>query len=97
MCIRDSSQLTAQIENSFDPLQLGIFANLLEQLLPARLISVEGYQLPVSYTHLRPVVFDHTMLRVSDAFQTRMHIDYDEANACGYTPGTLAMIMKDRG
>ena len=39
------SQLTAQIENSFDPLQLGIFANLLEQLLPARLISVEGYQL----------------------------------------------------
>ena len=45
----------------------------------------------------RPVVFDHTMLRVSDAFQTRMHIDYDEANACGYTPGTLAMIMKDRG
>ncbi|MFX3624391.1 MAG: ethanolamine utilization phosphate acetyltransferase EutD [Ectobacillus sp.] len=42
----------------------------------------------------RPLIFDDVVIRVSPHYQTYMHIDYDEANACGFTKGTLAMIVK---
>lgn len=42
----------------------------------------------------RPVIFDDVVIRVSDKFQTFMHIDYDEANACGFSNGTYAVIIK---
>ncbi len=42
----------------------------------------------------RPVVFDDTVVRVSDDFATYVHLDYDEANACGYAPGDLGRIVK---
>jgi putative phosphotransacetylase len=42
----------------------------------------------------RPVIFDDVLIRASDNFRTYMHIDYDEANACGCTTGTLGRIMK---
>ena len=42
----------------------------------------------------RPLIFDDVVVRVSDSFQTYMHIDYDEANACGFTKGTIAKIIK---
>lgn len=42
----------------------------------------------------RPLIFDDVIVRVSKDFRTYMHIDYDEANACGFTPGTLGMIIK---
>ena len=41
----------------------------------------------------RPVVFDDTVVRVSDQFATYVHLDYDEANACGYTAGDLGRIV----
>ena len=41
----------------------------------------------------RPVVFDDTVVRVSDKFATYVHLDYDEANACGYQPGDLGRIL----
>ncbi|MBR2145233.1 MAG: alanine racemase, partial [Akkermansia sp.] len=31
----------------------------------------------------RPAVFCDVAVRVSDDFETRVHLDYDEANACG--------------
>ena len=31
----------------------------------------------------RPLIFEDTVIRVSPNFRTYMHIDYDEANACG--------------
>ena len=45
-----------------------------------------------TYTE-RPVVFADTVVRVSDKFATYVHLDYDEANACGYQPGDLGRIL----
>lgn len=42
----------------------------------------------------RPLIFDDLVVRVSKDFKTYIHIDYDEANACGFTKGTLGMIIK---
>lgn len=42
----------------------------------------------------RPVVFDDTVVRVSEDFATYVHLDYDEANACGFTSGDLGRIVK---
>ena len=41
----------------------------------------------------RPLVFEDVLVRVSDAFATRVHLDYDEANACGYAKGDLGRIL----
>ena len=41
----------------------------------------------------RPVVFDETVVRVSPDFATFVHLDYDEANACGMKPGDLGRIL----
>lgn len=42
----------------------------------------------------RPLIFGDTVIRVSPNFRTYMHIDYDEANACGFTKGTICRIAK---
>lgn len=42
----------------------------------------------------RPLIFKDVVIRVSSDFKTFMHIDYDEANACGYSKGTKARIIK---
>ena len=41
----------------------------------------------------RPVVFDDVTVRVHPKFQTRVHLDYDEANACGFQQGDLGRIL----
>ena len=41
----------------------------------------------------RPLIFDDVVVRVSPSFQTRVHLDYDEANACGFTAGDLGRIV----
>ena len=42
----------------------------------------------------RPVIFGDTVVRVSKDFATFVHLDYDEANACGYRPGDLGRILE---
>ncbi|MCC0645176.1 MULTISPECIES: ethanolamine utilization phosphate acetyltransferase EutD [unclassified Clostridioides] len=42
----------------------------------------------------RPLIFDDVVVRVSDKFKTYMHIDYDEANACAFSKGSIAKIIK---
>ncbi|MCR8743973.1 ethanolamine utilization phosphate acetyltransferase EutD [Romboutsia lituseburensis] len=42
----------------------------------------------------RPLIFDDVVVRVNEKFNTYMHIDYDEANACGFSKGTMAKIIK---
>ncbi len=42
----------------------------------------------------RPLKFDDVIVRVSPKFETYMHIDYDEANACGYKKGVRGLIVK---
>ncbi len=41
----------------------------------------------------RPLVFADTLVRVSPDFATFVHLDYDEANACGCTAGDLGRIL----
>lgn len=41
----------------------------------------------------RPVIFDDTVVRVSPDFATYVHLDYDEANACGFQAGDLGRIL----
>lgn len=45
----------------------------------------------------RPLIFDDVAIRVSPQFETFMHIDYDEANACGLKKGTRGRIIKKEG
>ena len=37
----------------------------------------------------RPVILEDTVVRISEKFATFAHLDYDEANACGFVPGDL--------
>lgn len=41
----------------------------------------------------RPVVFENVAVRVHKDFATTVHLDYDEANACGFAPGDLGRIL----
>ena len=41
----------------------------------------------------RPVIFDEVQVRVSPDFATFVHLDYDEANACGFQSGDLGRIL----
>jgi len=41
----------------------------------------------------RPVIFDDVVVRVSKDFATFVHLDYDEANACGFKNGDLGRIV----
>ncbi|MBM7110606.1 Phosphate propanoyltransferase [Brevibacillus laterosporus] len=42
----------------------------------------------------RPVIFQDVTIRVSPHFRTFMHLDFDEANACGYHKGTVARLVR---
>lgn len=41
----------------------------------------------------RPLIFDDVVVRVSPDFETYVHLDYDEANACGFRAGDLGRIL----
>ena len=41
----------------------------------------------------RPVVFGDVMVRISPDFATAVHLDYDEANACGFRKGDLGRLL----
>ena len=42
----------------------------------------------------RPAVLEDVEVRVSPKFSTVVHIDYDEANACGFRKGDRGLILK---
>ena len=42
----------------------------------------------------RPVIFEELLVRVNPAFSTSVHLDYDEANACGFQNGDLGRILQ---
>lgn len=61
----------------------------------AVLLSVKDQDLiSIRIDGLRPVIFEDVLVRVNEKYSTAVHIDYDEANACGYIPGTTASIVK---
>ena len=41
----------------------------------------------------RPVIFGDTVVRISPSFARAAHLDYDEANACGFTGDELGRIL----
>ena len=41
----------------------------------------------------RPCIFDDVVVRIHKDFAPAVHLDYDEANACGYLPGDLGRIL----
>jgi len=42
----------------------------------------------------RPVIFEQVAVRVSSNFRTYAHLDYDEANACGFRKGDWGRILR---
>lgn len=42
----------------------------------------------------RPLVFDDVVVRVHPNFTPRVHIDFDEANACAFQKGDFGMIIR---
>ena len=42
----------------------------------------------------RPLIFDDVVVRVRPDFQTYVHLDYDEANACGFQKGDFGRILQ---
>lgn len=55
---------------------------------------VDGEIVKVKVSGERPVIFEDTVVRVNKDFRTAMHIDYDEANSCGYTKESWGIILK---
>lgn len=60
----------------------------------AQRFGVQDKQIVKLQTHTdRPLIFDDVLVRVSKDFATRVHLDFDEANACGYKNGDLGRIL----
>ena len=61
----------------------------------AKNLSVkDGDRVNIEVNTDRPMIFKNVNLRVSNKFDTYMHIDYDEANACNLGRRTLGLIVK---
>ena len=42
----------------------------------------------------RPVIFDDVVVRIHKDYATYVHLDYDEATACGFRSGDLGRILQ---
>lgn len=60
----------------------------------ARLGVTNGKIVKVKTHTDRPLIFDDVVIRVSPRYQTFMHIDFDEANACDLKNGDLGEIIE---
>ena len=52
-----------------------------------------GQEVSLRTLTARPLTFHHVAVRVSEDFAPYAHLDYDEANACGFRPGDLGRIL----
>lgn len=53
----------------------------------------EGQIVKVRIISQRPVIFEDVIVRITERSRLAMHIDYDEANACGFADGVLGEII----
>lgn len=60
----------------------------------ARLGVTNGQIVKVKTHTDRPLIFDDVVIRVSPKYQTFLHIDFDEANACDLKNGDLGEIIE---
>ena len=59
----------------------------------ARMGVQDGQRVRLRTYTQRPVVLEDVTVRVSPDFATFAHLDYDEANACGFRDGDLGRIV----
>lgn len=52
----------------------------------------DGQMVRVEMNTVRPLTFDQVAVRVRDDFALAMHIDFDEANACGFKTGDWGQV-----
>ena len=65
-----------------------------KQEAAARFGVENGQEVRLQAFTARPVVFEGVEVRISPKFATAVHIDYDEANACGYEKGVSCRIVR---
>ena len=53
----------------------------------------DGQQVKLQVYTARPLIFEDVAVRISPEFADFVHLDYDEANACGFVPGDLGRIL----
>ena len=53
----------------------------------------DGDMIAVRAQTARPVTFEQVAVRVSEKFALAMHIDFDEANACGLDDGSVGAVV----
>jgi len=58
-----------------------------------RLCVNDGGVLRVRTGSARAVTFENVIARVSEKFALAMHVDFDEANACGLAPGDMGQLV----
>ena len=54
----------------------------------------DGGKVNIKMNTERPIIFEDVAVRVSDNSRLAFHIDYDEANACGFAAGDVGFICK---
>lgn len=59
-----------------------------------RLNVSDGESLKIKIFGSRPAIYEDTIARIHKDFSTYVHIDYDEANACGFQKGTFCKIVR---
>ncbi len=95
--VKDSPGITLTGPNGTVTLQQGVIAAQRHiHMTPedAARFGVKDQQVVRLQTYTdRPVIFDDVVVRVSPQFATYVHLDYDEANACGFRPGDLGRIL----
>lgn len=95
--LRDSCPVTLRVGDRTLELSNGlIIAQRHIHLTPedAKRFSVtDGQVVGIKCLTGRPAILEDTVVRVSDKFATYIHLDYDEANACGWHKGDRARLV----
>ena len=95
--VQGSPGILLRGEKGCVPLQEGVVAAKRHiHLTPedAKKFRVSDRQIVKLQTYTdRPVVFGDVVVRVSPDFASYVHLDYDEANACGLRKGDLGRIL----
>ena len=95
--VKGSPGILLRGEKGCIPLTEGVIATQRHiHLTPedAKKFGVQDKQVVKLQTYTaRPVLFEDVAVRVSPDFASYVHLDYDEANACGFRKGDLGRIL----
>ena len=95
--VKGSPGILLRGEKGCVPLNQGVIAAQRHiHLTPedAKKFGVQDKQVVKLQTYTaRPVLFEDVAVRVSPDFASYVHLDYDEANACGFQKGDLGRIL----